>query len=144
MKTTLKSMNPVNPVEAGTVKQFRVPSKQPIKVSFVNPAPQHTRVKVGGKLVTGGIDIPAATKSGKRKFSFQVEFLKGPGEDFLHVNRQLGVEIQIGSKTIRDIVLPDVRRRGIHYMFFAEDPDPGLTWCPKHKIVVRGRCPKCP
>jgi len=144
MKTMLRSMNPIKPepMEPGTVKQFRVPAKKPITVSFVNLEPKHTRIRVGGKLVKGDIKIPPAGKSGKRKLSLQVEFLKKAGEDFLHIERQLGVEIQTGGMTIRDIVLPDVRRRGIDYMFL-EEPDPGLTYCPKHKIVVRGRCPKC-
>jgi len=55
-------------------------------------------------------------------------------------------EIKIQGATgeaTSSLVPSPLRAQTRTFAFEVQDPDPGLTWCPKHKIVVRGRCPKC-
>ena len=67
-----------------------------------------------------------------------------PESPSFDVNDPYEIKIQGATGEVsRSLVPSPVGVQTRTFAFEVQDPDPGLTWCPKHKVVVRGRCPKC-
>lgn len=129
-----------------TLKRFRIAAGRPISVCFTTPAPDLTRIRVGGQdLDKNPVEIPSLSgQDAMRKLDFEVEFRKGKDESFLHHSRKVDIEIRSGDQVYLDTVFPDIGGRTIAYRFFIAEVEPELFYCAKCDDYVQpdanGRC----